>query len=793
MTETALLALSGKILDRPFDPDAIDALRSAIEKNLSDRGVVVVRRVATLCDERLKAAPYFLKAGFETIPADDEDIQIATTICAAVMARNPPDEIVFMTGIEEPVNLLRAIAGRSRRVLLRLGDSKEDVALSDALGFSLEGVLDVRELLSKDGVNWNRLNRRVWDERSPLLSAESEEQDASVEVVSVVDAAESGSVDEPRARVEAALESEIETSEEIREVAETRETEETAELEERVDEPLTDDVDSLIRSSDAYSEIVDAAPQWNAELEKIVRENGLKSSAFLTTELLDCHFPGLHQFYLFEREKFRKILSDRLRLVVDDEGAAFFYHVEHPEMRPPESGVAARLTLGTSLEETKRERSGTSLFEDNAKSVEPCSARSRFSGEPTTFARLVKVADLMRRQCESSADRFSIIPDTLYAKEHQLNGEALRDEAKELGVYLWQLHCGGLLDENGFREMSERYDLFGKAFSLLEKVDARRKSFSDRLVVRVLQNAVSAQCLLKSAFVSSRISLGRDPMIGKAAELILDYRREHYPSDSFKHLKRDDFLDTSSRPAILREHDALSREYDERLAFLKGHDDCAEKFKRVAGLISGSPDRSDSDAWKIVVETATDLCERYNEPFSSLLFRTSLLEIVDDLPEDVETTPSFDRVVREVRRCKTLGKDDFSNDFDFDLSEKNVSSPEILAIRERFAGSKVVFVGDVPNVNAREKIENAFDVELVWFKTYPDSLAVFNSSLRDPKVKLFLVYLPDREPRYSEELAGLVENAGKDFIRLPQGLNHKHIARVICERLKLSGTPRGGS
>ena len=162
MKETALLVLSGKILDRPFDLDALDSIRSAIEKSLSDRGVVLVRRVVTLCGERQTAAPFFLSAGFEAIPADDEDVQAATTIFAAAAASTPPDEIVLMTGIVDPVNLLRSIAGRTRRVLLRMDDSND--ALSDELGFSLESVLSIRELLSKEGVNWNQLNLRTWDQ-----------------------------------------------------------------------------------------------------------------------------------------------------------------------------------------------------------------------------------------------------------------------------------------------------------------------------------------------------------------------------------------------------------------------------------------------------------------------------------------------------------------------------------------------------------------------------------------------------------------------------------------------------
>ena len=91
-------------------------------------------------------------------------------------------------------------------------------------------------------------------------------------------------------------------------------------------------------------------------------------------------------------------------------------------------------------------------------------------------------------------------------------------------------------------------------------------------------------------------------------------------------------------------------------------------------------------------------------------------------------------------------------------------------------------------MNARERIEKAFDVELVWFTrsnlTSPD---VFNACLRDPDVRLFLVHVPQGADRRIDELADAVRNAGKDFVLLEKGINPNHVARVICDQFNLLG------
>ena len=162
MKEKALLAISGKVLEKSFSLDAIGVIRSAVERALSERDVLLTDCIVTLEPSKFLASSFFMSAGFVTAPADDEDLQAAALVMRSVMSPNSPDEVVVMLGEDEPVNFLRAITGMARRTLLRLS-GPEDAGVSEQLAQSLEGVLDIRELLSKEGVSWDDYERHTWD------------------------------------------------------------------------------------------------------------------------------------------------------------------------------------------------------------------------------------------------------------------------------------------------------------------------------------------------------------------------------------------------------------------------------------------------------------------------------------------------------------------------------------------------------------------------------------------------------------------------------------------------------
>ena len=282
--ETAAIVLSGKILDAPFPLTSLDAIRTAIERETSARGIAVVRRVATLAPSRFFAAPEFLKAGFEIVPADDEDVQATALLFGALASSAPSTELLFALGIPEPLELLRALSGRTRRVLLTTAD------VSSSLEANLEGLYDLRALLADDGIDWDSLDATSW-------------RDAAPTVAPVADAP-SKSAPENDALCELAPET----------------------------GPSALELD---------------APAWNAALEEVLLANDLACPAYLATEKISARFPELPEFFLTRREEFRRLLSPQI-LMVEENSATRLYHKTHPDYRPVASSAAVEsLKIGS--------------------------------------------------------------------------------------------------------------------------------------------------------------------------------------------------------------------------------------------------------------------------------------------------------------------------------------------------------------------------------------------------------------------------------------------------------------
>lgn len=292
--ETAIIVLSGKILDAPFPLTSLDAIRTAIERETSARGVAVVRRVATLSSARFFAAPEFLKAGFEVVPADDEDVQATALLFGALATAPPATEILFALGVAEPLELLRALSGRTRRVLLTTAD------VSPSLEANLEGLYDLRALLADDGIDWDSLDATSWRDAAPPV---------------------------PRS-VPAPPPSESNA-------------------------PTNDDLCALAPETGPDAFELDA-PAWNAALEELLLDgDALVRSAYLATEKISDRFPGLPDFFLTRREEFRRLLSPNI-LMVEENSTTRLYHKTHPDYRPVASSAAlATLKIGADVPDEK--------------------------------------------------------------------------------------------------------------------------------------------------------------------------------------------------------------------------------------------------------------------------------------------------------------------------------------------------------------------------------------------------------------------------------------------------------
>ena len=719
--ETALLVISGKLLDRPFSLDALNALRAGIERALSDREIVVVRRVATLSQERLAVASNFLRAGFDAVPADDEDLQAAGIMLAAACSINPPDEIVYALGDDEPVHFLRLLAGKTRRIALLFSP------MTDELGANIEGAYDPREILSKEGVDVEKLQTLSWSERLDANAAPREN------------------------------------------MAEEKRDEKRA----TNDDPARN-VDALCQTQDAdpVELLKDAAPEWNAALMAMLQKRELKCSAWSALEVLSERFHGLSELYLADRDAFREMLDPEIKLVEEeiDEGvsASFFYHASHNDMQPlAMETVAETLDVGSAS--------------DRPDGIE-IEHRQCFSA--TNFHDVAELANLMARQCRWSDERRKLADaGNSFELEIAPRDRELEDLARPTNLYLWPKKRDYASED--LLEAAKCYDLTEKAFELLANVADARTRVDARFAASVMQLAANAQCYIKTMCRKLDFNPIKEHVQHDAFELLSDFRKAYYPATILANMKMVEELPLENLDEEFDKYEELREEFESILRRQKGFKNTEGKLeyhvKRIRAQASADP----AYDWEKVVEATTSMCRDFGEPYSSKRFRDNLYDLVDSVPDELETTVEFARVVQAIDVYKQQQEEELLWAKPDDVEEEY--SPEVLAVRKHYAGAKAVFIGGTPQEHLRNRLSKKLNLDLIWFETdHGDSLDRFNPYLRDPDVKLFIVYIPWCSHKHSLEFSKCVKLAGKDFARIRKGTSPELIAHGLCAQIDLS-------
>lgn len=756
--ETAFFILSGKILDFPFSLSALAAIRSAVERELAGRGVDVVRRVATLSRNRFLAAPFFLNAGFEVVPADDEDVQMSAELFDALaVASDAPNELVFALGVAEPNNLLRTLARRgARRTMLTTTD------VSGETRANLDTLIDVRQLLAENGLDWNALDLTVWSDNVGESDAETTANAASVySSQTVLFQQLEQNADAPRKMFENAEKN----------------------LFDAASGPLSpEEAESVyLEPDDGPSPSELDAPEWNAALENLLLENDLKLPAYWATERIADRFPYLPTFFLENRDKFRALLSPQI-LAVEENSTTSLIHRSSPELRQ----VSAADAVG-SLKIGGAPGSG-----DDAVSGGDSGIATNFGGAATsgdyereftvaeTFAEVAERAALICEQCKWSSDRYYLQQNGANYKESiEPRDQELDRRGREKSTYLWPARRQ--LEPEQYEQVAQCYDVTSKAFALLDRVVNTKDGVGDvRFVAKVSQVAADAQCLVKSALRELGLPLSVDGVQRDAFNVLTDFRRE-IGAFTLANMRLLDALELSKAPEVLAACNALNEEFEELRSTVKERRSCEGKVEYHLKKLAINP--TSLYDWNKVIEAVTTLCETFREPPSSLWFRRRLVDFIDKTPDEAQVTTAFARVVQEIDLAQLREEEKFVC-----LPDKSEVeySPAVRKVREYYGGSNVVFVGGTPQDHLRSRIEEKLNVRLIWSETdHGESLGRFDSALRDENTRLFLIYIPWCSHKHSEEFAASAKNANKDFVRLRKGTNPEQIAQAICRQMNL--------
>lgn len=400
-------------------------------------------------------------------------------------------------------------------------------------------------------------------------------------------------------------------------------------------------------------------------------------------------------------------------------------------------------------------------------------------GTSTDINHIITGADLMVHHCRWSVQREELIRQKAdYQTEiAPMDNDFIR-QGKEAKILIWTIGSP-LASDEAYNRLEKCYQTILVAFRFLKQVEESRPEGMDgrNLMGSVAQLAADAQCILKTELRSQGKEVTKDPIQSEAFRYLRELgNREHF---YLYNIKSQDEIALERADDIINEVTMLQEQYYSINSESKQKRNLLGKVSYHAKqILSGAEPR---EQWEKIIAAATELSVDYSMPPSSLYFRQQLEDILESLPEDLEISDEFGRIVQEIEVHQARVRESEEQEAFGSLLPEDVLSPAVEKVREMYGGTIMVFIGGEPKEHIIRRIEDRFNVKLIWNSTnHSDSLNRFDGELSDPDVTLFLIYIPWCSHKHSEELAQIVQRAGKKLVRLRKGTNPDVIAEAIC-------------
>ncbi len=403
------------------------------------------------------------------------------------------------------------------------------------------------------------------------------------------------------------------------------------------------------------------------------------------------------------------------------------------------------------------------------------------AGVSTDINHLIIGADLMVNHCRWAVQREELVRQKAdYQTEiAPVDNDFIR-QGKEAKILIWTINSP-LASDEAYNRMEKCYQTILVAFRFLKQVEESCLEGMDgrNLLGNVTQLAADAQCILKTELRFQGKEVTKDPIQTEAFRYLRELgNKEHF---YLNNIKSQDELPLDRADEIISEINDLQEQYYSINSESKQKKNLLGKLNYHAKqLANGGEPR---EQWEKIIAAATELSIDYSMPPSSLIFRQQLEGILNTLPEDLEISDEFGRIVQEIEVHQARIRESEELEAFGSLLPDDVIPPSVEKVRELYAGSIMVFIGGEPKEHIIRRIEERFNVKLIWNSTnHSDSLNRFDGELSDPDVSLFLIYIPWCSHKHSEELAQIVQRAGKKLVRLRKGTNPDVIAEAICNQ-----------
>ncbi|MDO4629366.1 MAG: hypothetical protein Q4C70_09305, partial [Planctomycetia bacterium] len=218
--------------------------------------------------------------------------------------------------------------------------------------------------------------------------------------------------------------------------------------------------------------------------------------------------------------------------------------------------------------------------------------------------------------------------------------------------------------------------------------------------------------------------------------------------------------------------------------------------------------RSDREIWAEIVQVTTELGMKFAEAWDSEFLMSQFQPFWEEMPTFVEeaeetegaevdsvsvtetvvlATPFFLRVLASLEDQNAQQEQVFGETETLDSEIAQRLGPDelelVLKVRRAFQGTRMVFIGGVPQVGTRRRFERFFGVELVWEECkHHYGFDRFRAWIRSSDVSCFLVKKAWCSHAHNQELVHEILQAGKKCVRLGNENYPIPIARRIVEQ-----------
>ena len=403
------------------------------------------------------------------------------------------------------------------------------------------------------------------------------------------------------------------------------------------------------------------------------------------------------------------------------------------------------------------------------------------SGMSTDINHLIIGADLMVNHCRWAVQREELVRQKAdYQTEiAPIDNDFIR-QGKEAKILIWTIGSP-LANDEAYNRMEKCYQTILVAFRFLKQVEESCPEGMDgrNLLGNVTQLAADAQCILKTELRFQGKEVTKDPIQTEAFRYLRELgNKEHF---YLNNIKSQDELPLDRADEIISEINDLQEQYYSINSESKQKKNLLGKVSYHAKQLTNGADPREQ--WEKIIAAATELSVDYSMPPSNLFFRQNLEDVLNTLPPDLEISDEFGRIVQEIEVHQARVRESEELEAFGSLLPDDVIPPSVEKVREMYHDTIMVFIGGEPKEHIIRRIEERFNVKLIWNSTnHSDSLNRFDGELSDPDVSLFLIYIPWCSHKHSEELAQIVQRAGKKLVRLRKGTNPDVIAEAICSQ-----------